>query len=180
MIDNYEAHVETVIINTLAKAERKWPDKNFHIPIIKYDINGRMSGQIIYTQPINTIRLNYNVMKANWGKFDQTIIHEIAHLITRIVFGPYAQGHGREWKYVMRFLDVTPQRCSNYELPEETKQNRIPYQCSKCKEIIYVSKLIHKRISNEGQRRIHMPCRQPIFPVIPESTFITNLSSIKF
>ena len=106
--------VEDVVLNCLIKAESEYPNKNFDIPVIKYDLKGVVAGQCIY---IGIIRLNSFLLRENLEDFlENTIPHEVAHYIAVKVFGSLIKPHGKEWKMIMNLLGVFPVRCHSYDV----------------------------------------------------------------
>ncbi len=85
--------------------------------------------------------------------FLKTIPHEVAHILTVILY-PYAkQDHGPEWKSIMRELGVQPKRCHDYDITTCFKANdRIKYACA-CNHTHMLTKIRHKRIKNGVEYR---------------------------
>ena len=75
----------------------------------------RRSGQIDYGKLEVELHEGYDV-PGREEAHRQTLLHETAHLIVRVVWGHRAseiKAHGREWKMVMSKLGVPADRCSN-------------------------------------------------------------------
>ena len=75
----------------------------------------RRSGQIDYRKLEVELHEGYDV-PGREEAHRQTLLHETAHLIVRMVWGHRAseiKAHGREWKMVMGKLGVPADRCSN-------------------------------------------------------------------
>lgn len=72
----------------------------------------------------------------------QTLLHETAHIITRILYPHIHCHHGHEWKYIMRLLGCPPDRCSsNGVLKDAKKRNaKHSYTCTACNSIFYTSR----------------------------------------
>lgn len=89
---------------------------------------------------------------------NQTLLHEVAHIITRHVYGHgrHIKSHGREWKQVMLALGLTSNRCSNYSYIREDRKKsaKHKYECLDCSFVSYTSRLL-KHLHN----RLHGPCR---------------------
>jgi len=66
---------------------------------------------------------------------NSTLLHEVAHAITRKVFGIRAKSHGREWKYVMYCLGQPANRCHNYDFLAEGRKPNLIYACQSQKNI---------------------------------------------
>lgn len=72
----------------------------------------------------------------------QTLLHETAHLIVRMVWGSNAKSHGREWKIVMVYLGVPAKRCSGHAFMKDLRKEKckLIYSCKKCETEIYAQK----------------------------------------
>ncbi len=100
-----------------------------------------------YAYPLkNLVMFNLAVARINSDKFHETVIHEIAHLVTEKVFPKAKQAHGPEFKRVDLILGGRGKRCSeNYAIPERTKKRKtVDYKCH-C-GIIQMSMIRHNRI----------------------------------
>jgi SprT protein len=87
--------------------------RSFREPIIYTDLRGRVAGQAFYYQ--NKIRLNGGLMdKYPERMMEQTLPHEIAHLVVHEVYGrANVKPHGSEWKNCMRVLGCDPKTRHN-------------------------------------------------------------------
>lgn len=83
---------------------------------IQYGVNGGHAGYANYTQ--NLIKLNSELLLRNYqDMLEDTVPHEVAHLITRQVFGNSVKSHGNEWRTVMMAVfGIQPSRCHKYPL----------------------------------------------------------------
>lgn len=90
------------------------------------------------------VKYNTEIARVAGDAFENTIIHEIAHIITTRLY-PRASAHGREWKVVFQKLGGNGQRCHNYDLAGTTiAANRIEATCS-CKTH-HISKIVANRM----------------------------------
>lgn len=87
---------------------------------------------------------------------NQTLLHEVAHVIVRYAYGRNAKGHGKEWKRVMTALDLKPNRCSSYSYMKEGRKKaaKHKYECKDCGVVSHTIRKL-KNIHN----RYHGPCR---------------------
>lgn len=75
--------------------------------------------------------------KGNEQTRDETILHEVAHAVNKMIF-EYNDKHGPNWQKIMRAFKVPPSRCNTDEnvsmLLREKKKAKINwiYACSKC------------------------------------------------
>lgn len=100
----------------------------FAPPTIDYQVRGLKAG-VAYLQQ-NRISLNRTLLMANQQAFiQQTVPHELAHLIVYQVFGK-VKPHGKEWQFVMEQLFNCPaQTCHQFDTSQVIgKQFR--YQCA--------------------------------------------------
>ena len=83
----------------------------FDFPKIEWVVCGTTAGRAWLTQW--RIQLNEQLCKENLQDFmNDTIPHEVAHLVAYKVFGD--DGHGDGWRSVMRALGLNPTRCHEY------------------------------------------------------------------
>lgn len=97
------------------------------------------------------IELSEQLFLENIEKFFLTTIpHEVAHILTVMLYPEAKQDHGPEWKSVMRILGIEPKRCHNYNILSCYKPGSyFRYSCS-CNPHHNLTKIRHKRI-NLGQ-----------------------------
>jgi len=72
-------------------------------------------------------------IRATEGEREQTVVHEIAHLMTFHIFGLNngVKGHGKEWKKIMRLLGKNPDRCHNVDNSDiRRKVQRVEAKCN--------------------------------------------------
>lgn len=118
------------------------------IPVIEFKQIGRKAGYAYYNE--NKLVLNPDFF--NNGHADEmindTLPHEIAHLVAVKKFGECGKGHGPNWKYVMRLLGLTPKRCHNYDLEgvkvRRRSESNFVYKCS-CRDKIFLTQIRHNR-----------------------------------
>lgn len=115
------------------------------IPVIRYHHKGRAAGRAIYADYAVSF---HSVLAAENGEdFDQTIGHEVAHLVAKRVFG--CTGHGKGWKRVMKALGLRVERCHSYDMSNAKvrRQARYDYVCACPKENTHkISATIHNKI----------------------------------
>lgn len=89
--------------------------KYFRIPTVSYDIRGAVAGKAFIYQ--NHIKLNPVLLRENKDHFiNQTVPHEVAHLIAHQVYGNRIRPHGREWASIMSLFGRPANRCHSYEV----------------------------------------------------------------
>jgi SprT protein len=92
---------------------------------------------------------------------NQTVPHEMAHLIAYAVFGTRIKPHGHEWKYVMRVLGKEPNRCHRLDTTSVRKVRkavtRITFHCEKCRLPIQITQNRYTKMCN-GKTYVHRGC----------------------
>lgn len=101
---------------------------------IRFDLSGRAAGMIQFPargRPV--IRFNRILLKENGEAFiQQTIPHEVAHLVARTLHGQHIRPHGREWQQVMHFYGAEAKRCHQFDTARSVKRRlrQFDYHCS--------------------------------------------------
>ena len=119
----------------------------FKIPEISYNLRGTTAGQAWYSKWL--IKINMVLLTENFDDMIQnTIGHEVAHLIARSISNYRIKPHGHEWKSVMRLLGLNPTRCHNYNTDNSKVRTvkRIPYVCETCGMDYNLTKIRHNKI----------------------------------
>ena len=101
-------------------------------PRIDYSLRGHTAGQA-YPQ-LTQSRLNAELLVKYKDQFiERTVIHEVAHLVARSMFGAGIRPHGKEWKNVMRAFGVRePTTCHTYETTPARNAKTVKAVCG-CK-----------------------------------------------
>jgi SprT protein len=111
-----------------------------------FDLKGRTAGRAWYAT--NTIQINLQLARDNFNDFmEQTIPHEVAHIIARKVYGTLIKPHGRQWKSVMLFFGCNPARCHDYDTQAARKTKRYFYNCE-CGKKLYLKRKTAAYINN--------------------------------
>lgn len=163
-------HVSSAIVNRVyAKiaecigiAERNF-NRKFAPPTIRYDLRGQWGGWAMHSKW--TVNFNSVLLMENTEDFiNQTVPHEVAHLIDVEVHGCQRKGykrivHGPTWKSVMALFGCDPHRCHNYNTMNSgvRTKSKYHYKCSGCNIDIFVGAKIHAGILR-GARRWHTAC----------------------
>lgn len=125
-------------------------------PTLRFDLRGMTAGQAYSGR--NLIRLNPLLLHENGEAFlQQTVPHEVAHLVADKLFGPGIRPHGREWQSVMAVLDASSERCHRFDTSRAAayRQRRFSYACG-CTRLHELSATRHNRI----QRGAAYLCRR--------------------
>jgi SprT protein len=111
----------------------------------------------------NEVGFNEILARDNWTEFENTVIHEIAHLATNNLFPNAKQYHGPEFRWVMRQMGGSGETYHNYDVSSVKKdrkaQKRYVYKCS-CQEH-KISGRKHSAIKNGSVYRC-VKCRDTI------------------
>lgn len=88
-------------------------------PRVKFDLNNTVGGMAVY-RPIDmanaVVRLNPTLLYENVEHFlEQTVGHEVGHLVTGFQTKGDAKPHGKEWQRVMWTFGLPATRCHNYD-----------------------------------------------------------------
>ena len=151
----------------LTEATTNWLNKanqifgqTFPMPTISLHLRGGTAGKANASKWL--IKYNPELYVRNKQDFvDRTVPHELAHLISRRLYGNI-KSHGREWKTVMMKLGIEEiTRCHNYDISgiKKTRNRPYVYTCG-CKEF-HLTQLLHNKILR-GQRRWCLKCKGTI------------------
>lgn len=142
---------EVVDIANNALSEIKNTQK-MDIPTISYNLKGRTAGLAFINA--NKIKLNEVLLTENFDHFlDDTIPHEIAHLVVQHFYGRQKQAHGRVWKNVMfNIFNLNPKRCHSLDTSNSIGRNcrKFEYKCE-CDTHHMISAVRHNRIAKGRQ-----------------------------
>lgn len=135
-----------IIAEKFFKREFERPTK------IIFKRNGTKAGtcSVSFDQSIRELMFQLDLAEHNKETYHETVVHEMAHYIQRMVFGSFVKSHGKEWKYVMKkVFNAEPIRCHNYDVSvtKTKRQNTYEYTCD-CSRIIRVKTTSHNRIQN--------------------------------
>ncbi|EMG2119173.1 hypothetical protein IPC1147_30870 [Pseudomonas aeruginosa] len=143
----------------------KYFSREFRLDDLLFDLKGRAAGQFRYCGRTGkwVIRINRLLLEANPDAvIVETVPHEVAHLVTRQVYGFEVASHGAEWRMVMtEVFGLKPDRCHTMDTSVSSpspyvykcacpKQFRLsrrkhnthamrPYRCRACKTALVFS-----------------------------------------
>ena len=134
--------------------------KRFKRPYIRLDLRGECAGQA-WPQKYQ-LRFNPVLLQENREHFlQQTVAHEVAHLLTHELFGSKVQAHGREWQGIMTDVFALPaDRCHTYDTQNSSRKPWL-YQCLCENKLIALSTVRHNR-SRKGAVYLCTSCKTPL------------------
>jgi SprT protein len=101
-------------------------------PVLRFDLTGRAAGMVVFSRTGALIRYNQKLLTENGDTFlDQTVPHEVAHLVARTLHGAGIRPHGPEWKLIMAFFGAPAHRCHNFTT-SSLSQRRMRYFNYRC------------------------------------------------
>ena len=136
---------EVKLIEYITVVNKKF-NREFTLPILVFRQLGKRAGCAWYID--NKIELNSDFCHNGHleDMLNQTLPHEIAHIISYLIYGRCGIGHNHHWRNVMRVLNVVPRRCHAYSLVNVKTRTRGKYNYNcKCKTHV-VGSTIHNRI----------------------------------
>ncbi len=147
-------------VTSLVETASKHFRRPFPLPDIQFNLRGETAGQAWPDQ--NLIRLNPVLLRENRDHFiQQTVAHEVAHLIAPAVFGDKIRPHGKEWKYVMEEVYKLPaERCHSYDIRSTTRRRYI-YECGCAGREIPLTSIRHNR-ARRGTIYLCQSCGQAV------------------
>lgn len=132
---------------------------------IETNLRGVAAGKVVI-QSERPLRIRYNptLFHKNRAEFlQQTVPHEVAHLLVWSLYGHRARPHGREWQEVMIRFGLVPHRCHSFDtsvIPQR-QYRRFTYHC-RCQSH-EITAIRHNRI-RAGQHYICRRCGDPLKP----------------
>lgn len=159
--------MKTFIDNSVKSLLKKASDIygfDFDNITIDYSLKGTRAGVFHWDADNYSLRFNLLIAKENKDSFYNTIVHEVAHYIVRVL-NYNAKPHGKEWKAVMNNLGIkNPQRCHSYSIPQEARTMKYyNYSCD-CGLNHELSQIKHNKIKR-GDYRICAVCKSRLFQV---------------
>lgn len=160
---------QRIVQKTIDKYMRMADDLYTHIDWYEHNITwdtslkGKTAGTATYKSNKNhRIRLNEQLLMDNFQFFiDDTIPHEIAHIVTFIVWDRKIRPHGKEWKSVMENFGVTPKRTHSLDITKVARNTKkFKWKCD-C-NTHYVGMRKHKKMMLEHTRYICKRCNTEV------------------
>lgn len=122
----------------------------FDCPQLAFDLRGRVAGLAVYASRKRSaeqdlIRLNPVLLERHPTEMiEDTIPHELAHLVAHRMFGPRIKPHGREWRAVMAAFGKAPEVAHRMQVEPSRQLRRFLYHCN-CPSGVELTSIRHKR-----------------------------------
>ena len=132
---------------------------------IRFDLRGRAAGQARFgPRGPWVVRYNPVLLCANAEDFLATTVpHEVAHLVAYALHGARIRPHGPQWRAIMQYFGVAPERCHRYDLSAVRSRalREYDYHCT-CRGH-RLSSIRHNRVL-AGGTYICRRCAAPLRP----------------
>jgi SprT protein len=104
--------------------------RSFPFPTVSFGLRGKTAGQAAVRD--NHIKLNLELLLNPATReqiLEQTVPHEVAHLIHHQLYPRDREWHGNRWKFIMREFGLTPDRCHTMPVKPARKTRKFEYDC---------------------------------------------------
>lgn len=156
--ESLESQVLATVESCYRLAETHF-QRRFERPCLTFNLRG-MAAAVAYPAR-NAIRINHYLLEQNSEDFlDNTIPHEISHLIAYRLHGRRIRPHGTEWATIMRgVFKLQPLRCHHYDVRRNMKV-AYHYRCG-CPTAHALGTRRHQS-AMRGRYYFCRRCRQPL------------------
>jgi SprT protein len=128
------------------------------VPEVRFDLQGATAGYALFPERgAPYLRLNRDLLERHPGEMiDQTVPHEVAHIVARRLHGWRAPAHGEEWRRVMDYFGKPAERTHSMAGQPVRKVRRFTYTCE-CPDFVHrITAVRHFR----AERGARYACRQ--------------------
>lgn len=137
---------------TLIRAAAREFGRQLTLPEIRFTLSGQRAGLYAWRRG-GDCWIDYNpyVFAIDFAHHLQdTVAHEVAHHVARLLYGHRIKPHGREWQRIAQLLGATPSARGDYSLEgvPVRRQRRHIYHCA-CKQW-QLTTTRHNRIQQQG------------------------------
>jgi len=132
----------------------------FKRPVVSLELRGQKAGVAHLHE--NKLRFNRELYQRNTEDFlQQTVPHEVAHLVAHHMFGDRIAPHGQEWQLIMRGVyELPPLRCHSYEV-KRRQVLRYLYRCP-CPSSEFAFTPQRHSLVRKGRRYLCRQCRHTL------------------
>lgn len=146
------------VVNKVAfyinKAKEIFPNHQINMPEVTFDVSRVKVAGTAYGIRKVSFNVNYFTQEDFWKT---TIGHEVAHIVTKIVYPHAKQAHGPEFRHVMNLFGLDGRTYHSMVVNTYLAKYKYEYSCG-CGKIFNLSSCIHKKVQN-GQNRICKSCK---------------------
>jgi len=129
--------------------------RTFRCDYVLLNLRGKSAGQYRYDprRRTSTLRFNKALLDYYGAQFiEETVGHEVAHLVVHQYYGRNVKPHGAEWQYVMKsVLNQEPTTRHRYDLnvvPSVRKTQQFSYVCKCIDKVHKLGATRHNRASS--------------------------------
>jgi len=130
-VDMSGSEPEDFILDRTADVARK-AEKLFGVDLsgvrVRFDLHGMAAGQTMTHK--NLLRFNRAIAERGLDTFlQETVPHEVAHLVCHVLYGRCVRPHGPEWQQICLALGGNGERCHRFEATPARRVRRYNYLC---------------------------------------------------
>lgn len=135
------------------------------VPDVFFDLRGRAAGQTVFARRTRRchIRLNARLLAEHPRQMlEETVPHEVAHVVVFRIYGRSVRPHGPEWRALMQAFGVEATACHTLPAEPSRRLKRYRYVCA-CDEPAWLTSIRHKR-AQAGTRYMCRLCGTTLEP----------------
>lgn len=132
------------------------------VPPVTFNVRGRAAGKAVFNRRTGAaeIRLNAELLRRYPVEMiQQTVPHEVAHVVTRAWWGGAAQSHGREWQSVMTLFGKSASRCHSMDVVPTRVGKVFAISCM-CDKVFRIGERRYKRFTELARLGRPARCRR--------------------
>lgn len=155
-----QAKLKQQVAEVMTTVDKVYPGVKLGMPTVGFYYKGLTAGKAYWMQ--NKVEFNAVLAKENDGKFFNTVIHEVAHLV-QFKLHPYSKQHGPEFKRIFVSLGGNGECCHNYDTSSVSTGAHarvFEYKCA-CQSH-KVSARKHSNMQRPGAKYVCKRCKQPV------------------
>jgi predicted SprT family Zn-dependent metalloprotease len=163
---NIEQHLLERVTFYTKRVNEVFPSLRFRAPTVAFYHKRKAAG--LANCKAHRVSFNTILAQENLEKFDETVIHELAHLVTGLLY-PGKRGHCDEFHLVNGKLGGRASRCNSYSLENVPYRRRkvarqFEYVCSCEGKIFKLTAVRHNRIVKKGMKYHCLTCKSTLTP----------------
>ena len=148
----------------LLRVAQDWLGVEMPATEIRFDLRGTAAGEArLLGSSSAVIRYNPTLLARHpESLIEETVAHEVAHLVAFKRFGTRIRPHGREWQAIMRRFGVAPRRCHSHDVSDLRTRSprRFVYRCG-CRTHELTS-IRHRRARTGATVYLCKQCGEPL------------------